>query len=111
MANETIKISEDDFYGKYKPKTNHILLADKDESTDESDIAPFGGKMYETFGPEQDYIIALSKDKKMFKHVWTIIEGDDGEFHAMPGVHVVNRFGYLVTERPWETGEEEVDFD
>lgn len=37
-------------------------------------------------------------------HVWTVVEsGDDtdGNWYAIPGVHYVNRLGYIVTERPW----------
>lgn len=35
-------------------------------------------------------------------HVWTIVTGDDNESaYAMPGFHIVNREGYVVTARPW----------
>lgn len=36
--------------------------------------------------------------------VWTIIEsadGDDGNWYASPGFHVVNRLGYVMTKRLW----------
>ena len=39
------------------------------------------------------------------KHVWTVVEsGDDadGNWYAIPGVHYVNRLGYVLTEKPWE---------
>lgn len=45
------------------------------------------------------------------QHVWTIVEGDDGTQWAQPGFHVVNRLGYITTERPWATGSEEFRFD
>ncbi len=38
------------------------------------------------------------------EHVWTIVEsGDDmdGNWYAIPGLHYVNRLGYVVTEQPW----------
>ena len=38
------------------------------------------------------------------EHVWTIVEsGDDMNetWYAMPGLHYVNRLGYVVTEQPW----------
>lgn len=41
-------------------------------------------------------------------HVWTIVE-DDGStenLYALPGFHVVNCVGYVVTERPWVSGDE-----
>jgi hypothetical protein len=34
--------------------------------------------------------------------VWTLIDGDeDNNQYAVPGYHVVNKFGYCVTEVPW----------
>jgi len=34
-------------------------------------------------------------------HVWTIVDGDNGESYILPGYHFVNRFAYYTTERPW----------
>lgn len=39
--------------------------------------------------------------------VWSIVEADDDSWIALPGFHVVNVMGYALTERRWETGEEE----
>ena len=33
--------------------------------------------------------------------VWTVVDGDEGQQCAMPGKHIVNKVGYLVTERPY----------
>ena len=34
--------------------------------------------------------------------VWTVIDTDqDDKLYAIPGLHCVNRVGYVVTERPW----------
>lgn len=37
------------------------------------------------------------------ERVWTIVEtgGDDENWYALPGVHIVNRIGYAVTDKPW----------
>ena len=38
-------------------------------------------------------------------HVWTIIDSgsdEDGNWHASPGFHIVNRLGYVLTEKGWE---------
>lgn len=35
------------------------------------------------------------------EHVWTLIDGDEGDA-LLPGFHIVNRIGYIVTEHPWE---------
>lgn len=51
-------------------------------------------------------------------YVWTVVEtgGDDRSWYASPGFHVVNKLGYVVTAKPWTTGDEEAvwflyDFD
>lgn len=43
------------------------------------------------------------KDQPL-NHVWTILEsgdGDDGNWYASPGFHIVNRVGYAMTKKPW----------
>jgi hypothetical protein len=44
-------------------------------------------------------------------HVWTVVEGDDPDWaFASPGFHLVNRVdgrdSYVVTKKPWVTGDE-----
>ncbi|ABM21098.1 hypothetical protein [Marinobacter nauticus] len=40
-------------------------------------------------------------------HIWAVTEGDDDDsLYANPGPHAVNVVGYLVTEKPWLTGDE-----
>lgn len=37
-------------------------------------------------------------------NVWAILEsgdGDDGNWFASPGFHIVNRMGYVMTKKPW----------
>ncbi|MEO7200419.1 MAG: hypothetical protein ABIY56_09415 [Dokdonella sp.] len=37
-------------------------------------------------------------------HGWTILESgddEDGNWYASPGLHAVNRVGYVMTKRPW----------
>lgn len=46
-----------------------------------------------------DYSHAVSAP---INYVWTIVDGDNGrDLYAAPGFHVVNRIGYVITERPW----------
>lgn len=33
--------------------------------------------------------------------VWTVVSGDDNSSYAVPGFHVVNKEGYVVTTKPW----------
>lgn len=34
--------------------------------------------------------------------VWTVVSGDDDSLYAVPGFHVVNKEGYVVTTKPWD---------
>lgn len=45
------------------------------------------------------------------RRVWTIVEGDGGSQWALPGFHVVNRLGYISTEREWTNEDEDYRFD
>ena len=94
-----MEISEDVFYEEYKPVKNHL-----------DDNSAFGGCLYETYGDEVSYIQKLNTESNK---VWTIIEGDDDAMTYLAGYHVVNRLGFLVTEKEWITGDEfvEISFD
>ncbi len=40
-------------------------------------------------------------------HVWTIVEsGDDVDdsWYGIPGIHYVNRLGYVITKMAWKDG-------
>lgn len=59
---------------------------------------------------EMDFAALLDKAKEFAKgaaydiyhrHIWTRIDGDDGEIWIVNGIHSVNRIDYIVTERPW----------
>ena len=67
--------------------------------------APFDGCMYETYGPELEYVIAQPIEQ--INHLWTIIEGDIHTWFA-PGYHLVNRLGYIITQIPWQDGQEDI---
>lgn len=64
--------------------------------------ASFGGKMFETYGPELAFVQQMAK----FNRVITIVETDTSEegdivipmMCYVSGYHVVNRIGYLITE-------------
>lgn len=34
--------------------------------------------------------------------IWTIVDSGTGDLYASPGLHTVNRLGYITTERPWD---------
>jgi hypothetical protein len=52
--------------------------------------------MYETYGAELDFVFSVSQENTN-KTVWTILEVD-GNMYCSAGFHMVNRFGYIITE-------------
>jgi hypothetical protein len=77
-------MKEDDFYTKYNPLPS-----------------PSGSDIW-----EYDEI-KLHADTKC---VWTVVDGEAGEQYVLAGWHIVNKVGYVLTEIPWETGDEEAEF-
>lgn len=68
--------------------------------------ASFGGKMFETYGPELAFVQQMAK----LNRVITIVETDESEegdivipmMYYVSGYHLVNRIGYLITDAPIE---------
>jgi len=60
------------------------------------------GKMFETYGDEWEFI--KEQDPR---YVWTWITGDMSDL-IVAGRAFVNRFGYYVTEVPWDDEDEYV---
>jgi len=104
-------ITEEEFYGTYKPQINHFERTKFSKEIADEDVAPFSGAMYETYGQDEEYIQGMATDEATKKRVWTIIEGDDDKFYIVAGFHYVNRFGYIITEKEWETENEQVEND
>lgn len=99
-------ISEEEFDLIYKPRINHL-----------NDNAGFSGMLYETFGPELDYVISMIDEKR----VVTVIECDsdiyneeedyyESEIVYTSGYHLVDRLGYFILDVPY-TEEFEVKTD
>lgn len=95
---EQIEMTEEKWFEEYKPVPNHF---DPNASWHDGEH----GYMFETYGEEQDYIYAHD-----YKHVWTYMDVDNGSA-LVAGRHFVNRIGYFITEKPWESGEEYVQVD
>lgn len=61
---------------------------------------------------EQHWGAYVSADHNLFEfsevrhvpihRVWTVVEGDNGDWIALAGFHIVNRLGYVVTRLPWD---------
>ena len=80
-------LTEEEWEEKYRPIKNHIYLN-----------APRCGDMFETFGPELDFVLCQDK-----KYIWTWVEcGEDNQTLIVDGFHRVNRLGYFVCEIAYE---------
>lgn len=76
---------------KYKPIKNKY-----DEN------APFNGCMFETFGRESRAVLVARKSNK--HTVWTMVEDiDNNKIYIYPGLSIVNRLGYFITENQWQS--------
>ena len=58
----------------------------------------YNGCMFETYGVELAHV--REQDNK---NIWTIINCENEESWIIPGFHFVDRFGYFITEIPWES--------
>ena len=99
--------NDDDFYNKYHPEYNQLLLAKKEYfelGLAADDMCSFGGCMYETFGDELNRVIDMVGINP--KRVWTIIECED-TLTIVAGFHYINRYGYLITPEEWTDDNEE----
>lgn len=89
---------EDDPYElwleKYQPIDNKFL--GMGEEGDPEGNHPYNGKMFETFGPELEFVLNTPE-----KRVWTLVDGDDSSTIITAGYHIVNRIGYFITDIPW----------
>lgn len=78
-----------DWEWRYRPIQNSLVEG-----------ASFDGRMFETYGKEWDFIRSVEPDR-----IWTIRDSD-GVMSITAGVGFVDRLGYLVTEKNWDTGNE-----
>ena len=84
-----VTLHEDAFYEFFRPYRHQ-----------KSSYNIWGGFGLETFGAEYDLVKTLPPNT-----VWTVVEGGCGNDQwILPGIHIVNRICYLVTEveHNWE---------
>lgn len=87
-----IKIDFDKFESDFKLKKNKF---DKD--------AAFDGYMFETYGEELNFI--EKENQKNPQKIWTVLDVD-GDLIVVNGYHVVDRFGYFISKKSFEVGQE-----
>lgn len=85
----------EEFIDTYKPVCNY-------------ESAPLDGFMFEKYGDE--YIRVRDAGYKNIQNVWSLID-TEGRLIAAPGMHLVNLFGFLITEKEWQDETIEVDAD
>lgn len=66
--------------------------------------AGWNGCVFETYGQEREFVQEVARENP--KKVWTIIDGDEGDY-VVAGFHHVNAYNYLICEKEWESIEEE----
>ena len=84
------ELTDEEFEERFKPQPNHLDAN-----------ASWNGFMYETYGPENDYVRSVLKEKP--NNVWTVVV--DNYFVVTEGYHHVNRQGYIITEIPFTPGD------
>jgi hypothetical protein len=62
-----------------------------------SDNAMWEDPKFETYGEDLDFVRAQDD-----RHIWTLVEGDDGNLYITNGYHLVNRINYFITKKPFE---------
>lgn len=81
---DILSLHEDAFYEFFRPyrhsQSNHDI---------------WGGIGLETFGEDLELVKSLPAT-----HLWTVVDGDEGEQWILTGIHTVNRICYLITEIP-----------
>lgn len=85
------------FWQTYKPIVNTV--------SDTRIVEAQAGKFYGFETTNEDLAFIVGTLEKAPKTVWTMVDGDDGTY-ILAGAHSVNRICYLVTEVPWESGNE-----
>lgn len=63
-----------------------------------SEWASFNGRMFETYGVDYKVVDAVQN----INRVWTVLE-TDGVLSIVEGQHMVNRFGYFITEVSYDS--------
>lgn len=93
MTETLITLTEDEFDSQFPLIENHL---------NPHATWAFGdgrGCLFETYGEEFDFVRRQDPAR-----IWTIIDGDDGDWHIVSGLHFVNRVGYLVSRKPIPQG-------
>ena len=56
-----------------------------------------GSIAFETYGEDLNFVKSQNS-----LHVWTLVDGDNGEPVVVAGYRYVNRIHYIITIKPWD---------
>ena len=86
MSENFIELTEDEFDNRFPLVTNHL------NPSAGWGIGESGGCLFETYGEELAFVV-----RQDLSHIWTLIDGEDGDLYVTSGFHFVNRIGYLIS--------------
>ena len=90
VATFPITMSYNEWIAIYRPLKNHLV----------PDVEIAAGCMFEIYGEELNHVLSIANSTP--RKVWTLTDGDDDNGQAclfiVNGYHLVNRFGYVITE-------------
>ena len=61
---------------------------------------------FETYGEDMEYVLEY-KDKHGETHIWTQVDGNDGDVWIVAGLHYVHRICYYITKEEWSSDDEQ----
>ena len=86
-------ITYEQFEEQYKPIKNTLV-----------EDSPYNGCMFGTYGAELAHV-----REQDIKNIWTLIDAENEETFIVPGYSYVDRLGYFITEKEWESEDIEVN--
>ena len=83
---------------KRKRDTNKMKKKQKKSIDDYLPIMREEGSIaFETYGEDLNFVKSQNS-----LHVWTLVDGDNGESVIVAGYRYVNRIHYIITIKPWD---------
>jgi hypothetical protein len=93
MTHLFLTLSEHDFEDQFPLIPNHL-------NPDANWLADgVNGFLFELSREEFDFIRSQPS-----RHVWTLVDGEDGNLAILSGIHFVNRLGYFLSKVPVPEG-------
>ena len=61
---------------------------------------------FESLKEVEDYLLEnnLNYGEERYRHIWTMVDGDNDSVILINGFHITNRLGYVLCKKPWGYG-------